>query len=356
MKDQLLVGTYQKLFVHANGKNHTIHSGHGPYWGVTWGDDKFYVGIRRNEGRVANNAMQVHSRDFMSVRTFPLGGVDQLHQIFYWDGFVYIANTGLDTVVRWREREKVKEVYQCSPAGRDTKHVNSIWCDGEKFYICEHTGRPSRVKVFSMDWKLLETWNVGREIHNVYVEDGKLYVNSSHFNAICIKGIDSGKERMVKLSDEWGWNPPKAATGFRKVAYTRGMARTDNRFYIGLSAVLPRDDRYAGPSAVLEFDNSFNFIGRTEFPRTGGLYDIRVMNKTDRAHNKIKPPWRGPSVFVKKPTGRVRVVYNGPITSPFSIRGEKTGEMHWRIVRGKPLGVSNDDVPFFEEQGFSIVH
>lgn len=351
----LLVGTYQRLLLHTPKKEYNLHSGHGPYWGVTWGEDRFYVGIRCHEGRVGNNAMQVYGRNLKLKKVHPLPGVNQMHQIFYWDGYVYIANTDFDTVVKWKPNGRQEVVYKASNARRDTKHVNSVWCDGKNFYVCEHTGRPSRVRKFDLGWKLLKTWGIGREIHNVYIEGGKLYVNSSHYNGIIIRDLETGKDRKITAAGKWGWSPPEVGKSFRKVAYTRGLARTRDSFFVGLSAVLPRDERYRGPSAVLEFDGNMEFRRKIEFQRTGGLYDVRSMGQLDRAHNRIPAPWDGVTMLEEKPPKdgpEITMIYEGSDSAPFSIRGESSKIVYFRVERGKPLRVRTIDEAFLLDHGF----
>jgi len=239
------------------------------------------------------NSHEVRGRDFM------VGG---FHENFYWDGWVYTANTGFNSVIRWNPEAGLRLIYQGEPEqtmpwdeAKDN-HLNSIWCDGKNFYVVEHMGGPSRVRVFDLDWKMVRTHQgLGEQAHNVYVEGNAIYVNTSYRHAVAIRDLRTGDEQWVKLAEQLGWRPKFYGEQFIHIAYPRGLARSKNRWYIGLSAAVQRGDRRKGDSCVMVFDNRWHKTKEMVFDNTGGIGTggVRLMSETDYAHNRIPCPWDG---------------------------------------------------------------
>ena len=71
--------------------------------------------------------------------------------------------------------------------------------------------------------------------------------------------------------------------------YFRGLARTKDRFYIGVSHFSPREKRVEGGSAILVMDSDLNQLGFVQLEGTGQLCEIRAL-EGDKAHNGTNCP------------------------------------------------------------------
>ena len=308
----ILLSTVTKLLLHTPKGDFVIHEGEYNYPRSTWDENQFYV-VARKAGPPGNRLLvfdkgfnllkdirfnipgssNVYGRDFM------VGG---LHENFYWDGWVYFANTGFNSVVRWSADAGLRLVYEGEPkqtmpwdVAKDN-HLNSIWCDGKNFYVVEHRGGPSRVRVFDLEWNMVRThWGLGEQAHNVYLEGNAIYVNSSYRHAMAIRNLKTGGDRSIYLARQLAWRPQFHGEEFVHMAYPRGLARTKDRWYIGLSATVSRGDRQKGDSCVMVFDNRWHKTKEMVFDNTGGIGTggVRLMSETDYAHNRILCPWDG---------------------------------------------------------------
>lgn len=179
--------------------------------------------------------------------------------------------------VKWREREE--------PA----QHLNSIWCDGENFYVVEHRKRemPKRIRIFDLDFEPMGCIELLRNafikerphgIHNVYIEGGILYTCSP--KAFVRHDLISGHSEPIvpcKLVNE--------------AHYVRGLARVPGKFFIGLSEAKVRSERGEGDSAILVTDDDFNVLDILPLKDTGGLNEIRAIDGPDLAHNGMVCPY-----------------------------------------------------------------
>lgn len=113
--------------------------------------------------------------------------------------------------------------------------------------------------------------------HNVYVENGKLFVCSSEAECIIIRDLSTGKDRMIN-------------TGQYAKGLPRSLARTPGRWYIGISQRATRNESdLAQDGSVLVFDDHFNLIHNIVLKNVGQVLEIRAMT-LDRAHNGIPSP------------------------------------------------------------------
>ncbi len=308
MDEILLCSTVTKVLLHTPKGNHVLHTGYN-YPSSTWDEERFYV-VARQTG-LPGNMILTFDKSFNLLHEYhfnnPGAELDAggFHEGFYWGGKVYIANTGYNNVVEWDPASKdVGIVYQAKPiqlpppnwdAAKDV-HLNSVWCDGQNFYAVEHMGGPSRVRVFDLDWNMVKTHrNLGEQAHNIYLEDGVLYVNSSSRHAVVIRDLNTGGERWVRLAERLKWKPKFHGERFIHWAYPRGWARTKDRWFIGMSATVERGDRRKGDSCIMVLDNRWESVKEIVLNNTGGIGTggVRLMSETDYAHNRIPCPWDG---------------------------------------------------------------
>jgi hypothetical protein len=286
---RLLISTYKRLILW-DGQAHTAHEGYSHkkyhnFFGITWNEDEIYLA---EGGHAGHSCYHIFDGNLKHKGKLPIGkGIGDPHQVYWWDGNLYVASAWQDTIFIW-DGEAIRRVYW-KKVGEDNQHVNSVWCDGEHFYVVEHRKRvmPKRVQVFNMDFEPLHKIVIPDDsfmkitphgIHNVYIESGILYTCSP--KAFVWYDIASGESEPVQPSP---W--------VRAAHYVRGLARVPGKWFIGLSEAKVRSERGEGDSAVLVLNDDLEKIDLLPLEDTGGLNDIRAIDGLDLAHNKVRCPY-----------------------------------------------------------------
>jgi len=286
---RLLISTYNRLILW-DGEAHTVHEGHSHeryhnFFGITWSEDKIYLA---EGGHVGHSSYHVFDRNLRHKGKLPIGeGIGDPHQIYWWDGKLYIASTFQDAIFIWNGTEKPKRIGWRQP-GESTQHLNSIWCDDNFFYVVEHRKRvmPKWIQVMSMDFEPLHKIVIPNDafvkatphgIHNVYIEGDYLYTCSP--------------KAFVRFNMATGETKTITSHIIREAHYVRGLARVPGKFFIGLSEAKVRSERGEGDSAILVLDDDLEAIDLLPLQDTGGLNDIRAIDGPDLAHNRVRCPY-----------------------------------------------------------------
>jgi len=144
---------------------------------------------------------------------------------------------------------------------------------GEKFLVLEHFWEqsPKHIHYFTdQDAGIAMYIGLNSGAHNVYVENDRLYTLSP--SAILEIGLSGGVEKHSPIEAE--------------TSYWRGLARTEDYWYVGVSEMKPRNKRSEGNSRFMILDSDFQLLELVELEDTGQLCDIRALSG-DRAHNGI---------------------------------------------------------------------
>lgn len=289
-KERLLIATRNKLLIWDEGvypieednSNYIFHH----YYGITWDTENVYVAERKGK---TVGIIKVFDKEFNLKRRLPLGvTLESPHQIFWRDGKLYVTDTVQDKVLIW-DGEKTHIVDDWREHNWPIL-PNSIWCDGKKFYILEHRGKkmPKYVQIMNLDfepigqivlpkWLIVEKTRKYYGVHNIYIEDGFLYMCNPR--ALMQYNLASKKIKHIvphKLIDD--------------KHYIRGLARMPGKFFIGISEYRVRSERFKGGSRVLVTDDDFNVIEVLSLKGTGALNEIRIIDDLDLAHNGISCP------------------------------------------------------------------
>lgn len=288
--ERLLISTYNKVILW-DGKSNTIWSrrGHRDYhnfFGITWSEDHIYVA---EGGHVGHSLYHAFDGKLNREGTLSIGsGIADPHQIYWWRGGLFIISAKQDRIFL-HTSSTLQEIHPWKKKGEPTLHLNSIWCDGNLFYVVEHRKRemPKRIRIFDLTLKPVGCIELRREafvkakphgIHNVYIENDVLYTCSP--KALVRHDLSSGESEPIipcRLMNE--------------AHYVRGFARTPGKFFIGLSEVKVRSEREEGDSAVLVLDDEFDVLDVLVLKDTGGLNDIRAVDGPDMAHNGVECPY-----------------------------------------------------------------
>lgn len=252
----------------------------GWFYGITWDTDKIYLMNRQFPNIfIWTGEKQIENCDRVPF----LNRIDDTHQLLWYDGVLYVTHTGRNRIEVW-DGQKDRIIEWTDHPGEGTEHINSIWYDAGRFYVCEHRygKEPARIRVFNRDFILFDTIEFfGLDnshtcgIHNVYIENGQLYTLS--VNKLIAKNLKTNQIRQYDIRSH------------KDIGYLRGLARDDKYFYIGESAVSVREDRRKGDSKVIILDNELKIIDTINLVGTGQLHDIRLLSN-DKSHNGLDCP------------------------------------------------------------------
>jgi hypothetical protein len=289
---RLLVATHNALLLvdpaRPMGRQQILHWGAGLYYGITWDEERLYLVAR---GAPPERVL-VFDRDFrpLDPPPFKMGG--EPHQCLWLDGTLYVTDTTNNRVLSWDGKCIETVFFVDAPYKKEPEHLNSIWSDGDLIYVLAHRKerRPKRVYVLDrefalldilpMDFHCLAAGAMSNGLHNVYVENGRLYTLGP--SVVLALDLVKGKTDVKQLP---------TVEPFKH--YLRGLARTEELFYIGVSNVAARPGRDYGSARILiqERMNSNRLAGEIVLDeRCGQVLEIRALDEPDLAHNGVTCP------------------------------------------------------------------
>jgi len=279
---KFLITTSKGFGLLDNGKLNMIHETDDKrMFGITWDKDHIYV----SHNKPPSSVIMVFDKKFNYIREFGNGNLHDVHQLYYSrSGKLYAVNTKENQIDVWNGQ--AWSVFTWRPRG-GKNHFNSVWDDDEgNLYCIEHNRhftpvRRSRVYMFDKNHKRLDSFQVGRGAHNIIrIRDNFFICSSCDFTFLeySMRTREVVNERDMPdehiLSYDF-WHP-------------RGLCFDGKTFYIGLSEWLPRDrQRFALKAAIAMTDEKLKFKGFIEVPNVGQIYDLRLLDTPDLAHNRI---------------------------------------------------------------------
>lgn len=286
---RLLISTYKRLVLW-DGEARTVHKGYSHkkyhnFFGITWNEDEIYLA---EGGHAGHSCYHIFDNNLKHKGKLPIGkGIGDPHQIYWWGGELYIASAWQDSIFIWDGNGECEEI-RWKKEGEPNQHLNSIWSDGNRFYVCEHRKRemPKRVMVLDEAFNPVYRIVIPNEafvktrphgIHNIYIEDGWLYTCSPK----AFVAFEMGTEVTRIITSDL----------IRQAHYVRGLARVPGKWFVGLSEAKVRNERGEGDSAVLVLDDDLEMIDLLPLRDTGGLNDIRAVDGPDLAHNGVRCPY-----------------------------------------------------------------
>lgn len=278
--NKILITTMLKFVLWDGSEAHVLHEGDlslgtAHYDGITWDEDNIFVSATID----TKYLIRLFSKSFEPVGILDDGDLHETHQIFWLDGKLYCTNTGLNRIEVWDGKEWADYAWIRSTC--DIDHINGIWSDGDRLYVSEFGNRgeakkPSAIKTFDKEFRMLSDVAIGRGIHNVYLENDCLYTFQSWIPRIVRYSLQDNSMSFFNLNNV-------------KDGLIRGLARTKDYWYVGVSRwETERDKRHVGDAVVLRLDNKFEEIDRIILPDFGPVCDIRVIDELDLAHNGIE--------------------------------------------------------------------
>lgn len=275
--NNLLISTMLNL-IYYDGESHIIDSGklsegNAHYMGITWDDNFIYVSACQN----TKYGYWIFDKGFKKLEFIDSLDLHETHQIISIKGNIYFVNTGLNRI-EWHGGYKSFNEATC-----DIDHLNGIWFNNEKFYVSEFRHKqkdengeqPSVVRVCDNQLNLIETIEIGLPIHNVYIEDNKMYNLVSRRAGLSVIDLSTRKKDFIDIKQLQGM-------------LIRGLARTKDYWYIGASRwETQRDKRHVGDAIIAILNNDFEMVQQIIIPDAGPVCDIRVTDGLDLAHNGV---------------------------------------------------------------------
>lgn len=273
-----LLATGEKLLRFDSQNPTTVEEGRGVYYGISWSSTHVYCHRRNGPWRLGGTGeVVVYSPTYEFVGILP-GDFPDAHQVYYHSGNVYVTATSRNSIGVVDAAVGTVEFKNWTPFDHDVNHINSIWFDGSSFWVGCHnyaekdSSSYESSQVVCLDGELstvLRSIEIGVGLHNVVVLNGVLYVCSSGDGKLIGYDLSSGEVVRELYVGEW----------------LRGIAITDDFIVLGASATLPKDKRLEGDSAVYLLNREFEVLDKMVIPGCGPVYDLRVTNQPDYAHN-----------------------------------------------------------------------
>lgn len=281
---KLLISTYAGVVLWESGdwrflRRRPLDDYNFCFYGITW-DDAGHIYVAESgipygrRGRVG-----IYDRKFKYLGEIAaLGDLVTPHQMFWWDGMLYIANSGRNRLDTYDTANHTTDTVEWLEASGDVDHVNSVWCDNYRFYVVEHRRKqqPKRIRVFDLQWNVADTIEIPdvEGLHNVYMKGGRL-VTLAHNAILRVYLGTSHRERV---------------NAFAVKGYLRGLAHTPLHWYVGQSQVRRRGERGKGPCQFHILNRDFGLVKTVQLEDTGGITEIRVVDEPDLCHNGIMCP------------------------------------------------------------------
>ena len=275
----LLSGARDLILVDGN-KTRVLHTGYGIYYGISWDKDNIYVAHRTGLHDIGPDVSMM-DRNYKVTRSVP-GDFSDVHQILYANDKLYATVTSYNSIGVFDGNQTV--LANWTGVKEDKNHINSIWFDGKYFWVGYHnfvakhgTSEYSRVVKVNQDLTtVLDAFDLGRDIHSVFVDGDLLYVGDSANGRLTVLNMKTKKESFVDIG-----------------MWTRGIAVTDEYILVGASIFAPRRSRLLGHGQVSLLDReTLDIVDTRVFDDVGAVMEIRVVDQVDYAHNEIPFPGR----------------------------------------------------------------
>lgn len=205
-------------------------------------------------------------------------GNDQIHQMAYARGGIYIANTACNSVTFQTIDGLTRHEYNFYGQHTDVNHVNSVYPCGELLMVLLHN-REKTSEIFVLEHDLARGFRPLHVIrlantgcHNIFVDKRHLYYCASGDRRFVV--VDHQKRRVVKDLLFGG--------------HTKGLSVTANHIILGVSDHAKREARLSsrGQLAVLDRRTHaiLTMIDLNVEQNVGNVNEIRCLSAPELAH------------------------------------------------------------------------
>lgn len=246
---------------------------HGPF-GITWSKNNLYI-LSFRSVCVFNKRLRFIG---LLLNDLPVS----THQILYKNEILWLVNPLTDALIQCKNNHlsyfnlRTYEFTDSHPSKDDIYHFNSIAIKNDKLYTSAHHHKnPSFILQFQYpEMKFLNRTEMGRQIHNIFVDDNEEIYTLDSAGSKCI--ISSGG-KIIPI-------------GVHRLQFMRGMAVTKDYFIIGVFKESTHKQSRAHGNGFIKVISRKTLLLEKEFfiPNSGDLSDIRVLDEFDYSHN-IEP-------------------------------------------------------------------
>jgi hypothetical protein len=194
------------------------------------------------------------------VAPFPMR---QVHQIGHHAGCLYATCTYDNMVAIYDGTTWAKWYPVPDNRDQDVNHLNSVFVRGGQIYVMAHNNNHAPSQAFKFDLatrRLLDTYELGYQSHNIWVARGAVYAcDSAH------GWITSTQQQTVHI------------TG----GFPRGVAVTRRRSIVGISELTVRKDREYTSGRLLVFAPGWRLLRAIVLEREGMVHDLCAPGEPD---------------------------------------------------------------------------
>ena len=281
---RFLTSTPRGVFEYNNGKVELKCKGW--VYGLTHSENEIFVFERANNN--TGTKLNLYDKNFQLCYSRNLPEIIDNHQAHYdpKSDRVAIANTRKNCITLFSPNGPhalETRNFSWRPAHSDINHINSCWNDGSRWFFLEHNGKsssPGKALSFDNHFQNERCVEVPKNCHNVYVEDNWLFTTYSINSAMVAINMNTGEKRSGSFK-----NPINSRS-----LHTRGLARPGSKdyFLVGGSVHTERGGRLVKIDAVvLKVSNDFKLIEYYVIPDGNQIYEIRILDQPDLAHNGV---------------------------------------------------------------------
>jgi hypothetical protein len=288
-----------------------LDTGRGPYYGISWSENEFYV-LARNNGK--GELILVFPPDFSSHRAIELGRNIDGHQIHFCGGTLYVTATSENALIRVDPRLGTQSTCNWTDHSTDINHINGIGnCKPGRLWVSldNRKGTPSEI--------ILLSTIVEMPIERMVIDGPMSGTHNIEADIVLSSGDDSS---IWDISDK---SLPRKVF-FAQNSFFRGLGRFDGGegtdcLLVGASPVSSRDKRgLPNDCRVLVIATiDWTFRGALTIPRIGQVYDLRSL-AADFSHNGIACP--GPLSPGSSPEFIPAEFNRSPLPNPHEDLGE----------------------------------
>jgi hypothetical protein len=278
---KLLVTTEFGFFILDRYNIHLIRQ--GACYGLTWNESEIFVFQRGHPKH--RTLIWCFNKQLQHVRDISAFSVARVHQAWYDPPTdrVYITNTDYNRIEIWDQTTGDFGSFNYTGTEKNLNHLNTIYRHGNFLYICEHNGKreyKTRIKKINENFEVVDSYEIGNEGHDIYIENNLLYSCMSLDRTLVIYDMDTHN-----IIEEKEFHLPYR--NFRD--YPRGLAVGKDYMVIGHSCwgtPLERKDDRAGYITIIN-KKSLEIVDTIRLPRVNQIFSIRLMSELDQAHNGI---------------------------------------------------------------------
>jgi hypothetical protein len=247
-----------------------IDCGKGVYYGLSFWDEYLFIAARQTgvggNRDEQDNIILCYSDDLRLDRILkPPSPIRDAHQIMAADGVLYVASSYDDQIACYDiERDSWTFWQPFTPYGGpslDTYHINSVFIGASEIFLAGLRPKGWVARFDRLTRKLIKRQDLGRETHNVWIDDRAMHVCSSSDPSIL---REDGKSFAL---------PPHVLA--------RGFCMQGECRFVGVSENLMREDRPFSNCSIFELDEKYKYIEALWLRGFGMLHDLRSIDWPD---------------------------------------------------------------------------